>query len=172
MNRIILVSLVLAFSISSINAGGLMDVEPYTNSMAPNCTAKDGCYKNGVYLELDNELMWQDASYRDNDDAAYVTEDSNCKAGNQSYAADYCQSLVYNGYSDWRLPSSDEMMHVSKKHNVFVDNRGADFWTSTSATRGRYFTVYTVDGYRHARQPIQSNYIRCVRCNADTTIKR
>jgi hypothetical protein len=116
--------------------------------------------------------MWQDASYRDADDTAYVTENSNCKAGNQSYATDYCQSLVYNGYSDWRLPSSDELMHVSKKHNVFVDNRGADFWTSTPATAGRYFTVYTVDGYRFARNPAQSNYIRCVRCNADTTIKK
>lgn len=172
MNRIILVSLALALSVSLVSSGGLMDVEPYTSSMPSNCTAKDGCYKNGVYLELDNELMWQDASYRDADDLAYVSEDSNCKAGSQSYAVDYCQTLVYNGYSDWRLPSSDEMMHVSRKHNVFMDNRGADFWTSTKATKGRYFVVYTVDGYRFARNPAQSNYIRCVRCNANATTKR
>lgn len=169
MNRIILTFVLVA---SCVSAGGLMDVEPYIKSMPSNCTAKDGCYKNGVYLELDNELMWQDASYRDADDSAYVNEDSNCKSGNQSYAADYCQTLVYNGYSDWRLPSSDELMHVSRKSKVFVDNRGADFWTSTKATKGRYFTVYTVDGQRYARQPMQSNYIRCVRCNAGYVAKK
>lgn len=172
MNKIITLALALFVFIIPANAGGLIDVEPYTNYVSLDCTEKDGCYKNGVYLELDNELMWQDASYRDADDAAHVAEDSSCKAGNQSYAVDYCQALVYNGYSDWRLPSSDEMMHVSKKQRVFVDNRGADFWTSTQATAGRYFAVYTVDGYRYARQPIQSNYIRCVRCNVDTTTKR
>lgn len=168
MNKIITLALALCVFIIPANAGGLIDVEPYTNYVSSDCTAQDGCYKNGVYLELDNELMWQDASYRDADDAAYVTEDSNCKAGNQSYAVDYCQTLVYNGYSDWKLPTSDELMHVSRKHNVFVDNRGADFWTSTKATSDRYFVVYTVDGYRFARNPLQSNYIRCVRCNADT----
>ncbi|MBN2721723.1 MAG: DUF1566 domain-containing protein [Campylobacterales bacterium] len=111
-----------------------------------------------------SRLMWQNSEFDDNSDGAYKRERSLSKAGSHGYAKDYCDRLVYAGYSDWRLPTSDEMMEISKTKGIFKDNRGADFWTSTPAEQNKYYVVYTVDGYRYARDPKQSNYIRCVRC--------
>jgi hypothetical protein len=136
--------------------------EPYINSGSENCSS--GCEKDGVYIDKDAGLMWQDTMYDDNSDGAYKENRSACKSGNLSFAKNYCQSSSVGGYNDWRLPTSDEMMDISKKNGVFKDNRGADFWTSTPAEHDKYYAVYTVDGYRYARDTKQSNYIRCVRC--------
>ena len=45
-----------------------------------------------------------------------------------SFAAEYCDKLVYNGYSDWFLPSEAELMEGSKVYPIPV---GSIFWTST-----------------------------------------
>jgi hypothetical protein len=69
------------------------------------------------------------------------------------------------GYSDWRLPTSDELQHVHRKYGqVFSFFRGTDFWTSTPASKGRYYVVYPADAYVYEQQTARTNYIRCVRC--------
>ncbi len=141
-------------------AGG--DIAPYYEPYVENCS--NGCKQDTVYVDKDTQLMWQDPVYDDVSDGAYKRDKSSCKSGSLSYAKNYCESLNVGNYYDWRLPTSDEMMEISKKSNVFKDNRGADFWTSTPAEHDKYYVAYTVDGYRYARDTKQSNYIRCVRC--------
>jgi len=144
------------------NAGG--DIAPSYEPYVGIDDCSGGCKNEGVYVDKEAGLMWQDAVYDDRSDGAYKKDVSACKAGSLSHAANYCESSNMGGYNDWRLPTSDEMMTVSVKKDVFQDNRGADFWTSTPAVKSKYYVVYSVDGYRYARDPKQSNYIRCVRC--------
>ncbi|MDD5405336.1 MAG: DUF1566 domain-containing protein [Sulfurovaceae bacterium] len=146
-------------------AGG--DIAPYYEPYVKPPYVEDcssGCKQDGVYIDKDAGLMWQDSYYDDGSDGAYKNDKSACKSGNLSFAKNYCESSGLGGYSDWRLPTSDEMMDISMQNGVFKDNRGADFWTSTPAENNKYYVVYTADGYRYARDPRQSNYIRCVRC--------
>lgn len=141
-------------------AGGTISTsEPYYEE-----PLTEECNKDTIYIEKDAGLMWQDATYGDKEDGAYKQEYNNRRSGDWAYASRYCQDLGYAGYYDWRLPTSDELMNLSRKERVLQDNRGADFWTSTKAQNGLYYVVYTVDAYRFKRDPKQSNYIRCVRC--------
>jgi len=117
-----------------------------------------------VYIEEDAKLMWQDQVYVDAEDGAYKREYSMGKVGNWKHAKNYCRRLDYAGFVDWRLPTSDELQHVHRKHEqVFSHFRGRDFWSSTPASKGKYYVVYPADAYRYEHKRKRSNYIRCVR---------
>ncbi len=123
------------------------------------------CKTDKIYVEKDTNLMWQDQAYVDAEDGAYKQKRSVGKAGKWRHAENYCRRLDYAGYADWRLPTSDELMHVHRKEGqVFVYFRGEDFWTSTPGVKGKYFVVYPADAYRYEHKIKRSNYIRCVRC--------
>ena len=123
------------------------------------------CKTNKIYVEEDAELMWQDQAYTDAEDGAYKRNQSRGKAGTWNHAMNYCRSLDYDGYSDWRLPTSDELMHLHEKvGQVFAYFRGNTFWSSTPTTNLRYNVVFPADAYQYKRYKKESNYIRCVRC--------
>jgi hypothetical protein len=50
-------------------------------------------------------------------------------AGN--YAARLCFDLVLNGYSDWYLPSKDEMAKMILNKNAIGGFSSANYWSST-----------------------------------------
>jgi len=142
-------------------AGG--NVTPKLSAVA-DIPAK-ACKTDKIYVEKDANLMWQDQAYVDAEDGAYKQKRSVGKAGKWKYAENYCRRLDYAGHADWRLPTSDELIHVHKKEGqVFFYFRGEDFWTSTPGTKGKYYVVYPADAYRYEHKIKRSNYIRCVRC--------
>lgn len=148
-------------SVSLLIAGG--NINPNLSAVAdiPNKI----CKANKIYIEKDAQLMWQDQAYVDAEDGAYKRNHSVAKAGTWNHAMNYCRSLVYAGYADWRLPTADELMHVHRKQGqVFTYFRGNDFWSSTPTTENRYYVVYPADAYQYKRYRKETNYIRCVRC--------
>ena len=125
----------------------------------------NACYADKTYLQEDANLMWQDQKYTDAEDGAYANDRSTRKAGKWNHASKYCRRLNYAGYSDWRLPTSDELQHVHRiEGQVFNYFRDKDFWTSTPTTENKYYVVYPADAYIYKRVKRQSNFIRCVRC--------
>lgn len=129
------------------------------------------CKTNNVYVENDTKLMWQDQAYTDAEDGAYKRGHSAGKAGTLSHARNYCRTLNYAGYSDWRLPTSDELTYMHEaQDDPFIYSKGSDFWSSTPTTENRYYVVYAADAHIYKRKPSQSNYIRCVRCLGDETV--
>lgn len=145
-------------------AGGDLAVFDVVVPTAESCVS--GCDKNSYYVDKEAGLMWEDMTFSNACDGAYKNDRSACKAGDLSHAKIFCSTLNYAGHADWRLPTSDELMNVAKQEGVFKNNRGADFWTSTPEKAGKHYVVFTVDGFRYAREDGQSNYIRCVRCTA------
>jgi len=124
------------------------------------------CKPDKVYNQRNAQLMWQDQSYTEAETGAYKRNNSVGKAGSWNYAKDYCMALDYQGHSDWRLPTSDELQNVHREQGqVFTYYRTDNFWTSTPATENRYYVVFPVDAYQYKRSKKESNYIRCVRCN-------
>jgi hypothetical protein len=125
------------------------------------------CVHETVYTDEETHLMWQDAPYTDAEDGAQARGRSVGKAGTWKHAINYCRRLNYAGYTDWRLPTVDELMAVHHEAGQHFEHfRDKDFWTSTPTTEGKYYVIYPTDAYRYKRTPRESNYIRCVRCNA------
>jgi hypothetical protein len=143
-------------------AGG--DFAPATQDVAKISTP---CKAQEVYLDRNTDLMWQDAPYTDAEDGAYARNHSVAKAGSLRHAINYCHRLNYAGFSDWRLPTVDELMKVHHYAGEdFINMRDKDFWSSTPTTDGKYYVVYPADAYKYKRNKNQSNFIRCVRCAA------
>jgi hypothetical protein len=158
MKKVLILSAFL--SVALLNAGG-NGVAP---AAAPVAEILTDCSKNTVFKDAEG-LMWQDEAYTDAEDGAYKNNKASGKAGTLKHAKAYCSTLNYAGFTDWRLPTSDELMTVHRKPGqVFTNSRGFDFWTSTPSKAGKYYVVYAVDAYRYERKGTESNYIRCVRC--------
>ena len=153
-----ILALCLALTTSFLLAGGdLSYVEPVE--------AKKVCHKDLTYLEENVNLMWQDQQYTDSEAGAIARSHNAGKAGTWSHATSYCRSLYYAGYSDWRLPTSDELQHVHRiEGQVFTHYTDKDFWSSTPTTEGKYYVVYPADAYIYKRYKRETNYVRCVRC--------
>ena len=155
------ITLWIFLSTALLVAGG--NVNPNLSAVAeiPNKI----CKANKIYIEKDAQLMWQDQAYTDAEDGAYKRHHSVAKAGTWNHAMNYCRRLNYAGYTDWRLPTADELMHVHRKTGqVFTYYRGNDFWSSTPTTENRYYVVFPADAYQYKRVKKETNYIRCVRC--------
>jgi hypothetical protein len=158
MKKTMLMSLVA--SVAIIAGGNVASNLP----AVANVSAKK-CHNDTVFVDKKTNLMWQDAHYTPQEDGAYKNNRSLGKAGTQRHAASYCRRLNYGGYSDWRLPTKEELSQVHRiPGQVFINSRDGDFWSATPAMGKKYYVVYPADAYAYERNRNQSNYIRCVRC--------
>jgi hypothetical protein len=154
-----ILGLLWAIYTSLVMAGG--DVYPGISDVAD--IEAQTCENNKVYLEGHTNLMWQDESYGDTEDGAYARKYSAGKAGSWNHAVNYCSSLNYAGYSDWRLPTSDELSHVHRRRGqVFENFRGDDFWSSTPTTDTRYYVVTPEKPTPQTNKPCYTNTIAAI----------
>ncbi len=83
-------------------------------------------------------------------------------AGN--YAAKMCYDLVLNGYSDWYLPSKDEL------HKLFLNKlaigsyfHSCYYWSSSEYSNSEAWYEYLGSGYQNHGIKNDPNYVRAVR---------
>jgi hypothetical protein len=86
--------------------------------------------------------------------------------GAGSYAAQLCYDLVLNGYSDWYLPSFDELTRLYVNMNTiggFVN--GGDYWSSTeiSPTTDKAWSIWFNLGDQFQSQKSSSYRVRAIR---------
>jgi len=162
MKKIILMAFVTIVAV--MGGGNAVSTLPKVVKISANT-----CHKDKTFVDKNTNLMWQDQHFTDVEDAAFKNNRSVAKAGNHKHAVKYCRTLNYAGYSDWRLPTKDELMAVHRlEGQVFTNFRDGDFWTSTQAMGSKYYVVYPADAYPYERNQKESNYIRCVRCVSST----
>lgn len=114
-----------------------------------------------VVIDTKNGLMWQD-----NSDVEKVKKD-------WQGAMDYCQNLVFAGYSDWRLPIMDEFFSIrdeSRKgfaiNNNFKNGIGDSYWSSSNIYSTRHgWSMSFEDGNDIGSLKDSNFYVRCVRDN-------
>jgi hypothetical protein len=64
--------------------------------------------------------------------------------GNGTYAAKLCYDLVLNGYSDWYLPSRNEMSKMILNKNAIGGFSSANYWSSTEFdSLNAYYSNFT-----------------------------
>lgn len=134
-------------------------------------TQKDTKYAHRFYRDsLKNividptfNLMWQDD---------YVSVKKDLQS-----AKLYCENLSYAGYTDWRLPSVNELISIidyDKKENIIINsafkyianNEDPAYWSSTMLIGSSSYAWHVKFGsgsVRNAGDISNSNYVRCVR---------
>ena len=65
--------------------------------------------------------------------------------GSGFYAAKLCEQLVENGYSDWFLPSINELKKISQNKNIISNMNDGFYWSSTEANLTTYATAYDLN---------------------------
>ena len=84
--------------------------------------------------------------------------------GAGSYAASLCDNLVLNGYSDWYLPSKDELNTLYINKNIIGGFASAYYWSSSeSATYLAWSQYFASGGYHSTNAKYLPNYVRAVR---------
>lgn len=78
-------------------------------------------------------------------------------------AAQLCNDLVIGNYSDWFLPSKDELnLLQQQKYKVSgFDNTNFNlsFWSSSEINKGNAWAQYFYDGIQSAKGKITTNYV-------------
>ena len=122
-------------------------------------TAYNSTRDNATEIVTDHitGLQWQD--------------DTNATALHENWAtADtFCSNLTLGGFTDWRLPTVDELMYIDD-HNATIESPFAhvissNYWSSTPYVSDNTKSWYVRFGYGYAAKTSKTNscYIRCVR---------
>lgn len=81
-----------------------------------------------------------------------------------SYAARICYDLVLNGYSDWYLPSKEEMAKLILNKNAVGGFSGANYWSSTEYDiKNAYYSNFTSGSYNLIGDKLTISNVRAVR---------
>jgi len=83
--------------------------------------------------------------------------------GCTSGAAHYCDDLVEGGYSDWYLPSDEELNKLYLNRVAIGGFSPAGYWSSSEAAAGRAWRQNFYDGYVNSMYKYLTNGVRAVR---------
>jgi hypothetical protein len=111
-----------------------------------------------TYTDLDTRLMWQD-----NIAVTTVKKDWN-------EANEYCQNMTLGGYSDWYLPSEEQLFSLYKKKEALQHLKEWSYWSSSlnrySSVNAKY--VYFLNGNSYENPKSEMTLVRCTRYISNT----
>ncbi|MFW5768058.1 MAG: DUF1566 domain-containing protein, partial [Bacteroidota bacterium] len=109
---------------------------PYDVNVGAN-SLTDGTYNTGIIVE----------EYGEGDYPAYI-----------------CDTLTAYGYSDWYLPSKNELNAMYEQKDTLGSFENYAYWSSTEAGENEAWVQNFDNGNQSAYLKSTSAYIRCVRC--------
>jgi len=176
---------------SDVNMGGntISNVaDPVANTDVVNKrflydTLKEGYIRDDVkevVTSLRTGLMWQDNTAAETVEKLWLTplnyykcttNGTDCENTAGDTAATYCTNLTLGGYSDWYLPSKEELVGIVKGStaptisSVFHHTASSDYWSSTTSAgnSSKAWGIYFNNGYQNRNPKAYSAYVRCVR---------
>ena len=83
--------------------------------------------------------------------------------GSGSYAAQLCADLVLGGYSDWYLPSKDELNKLYLNRVAVGGFASAYYWSSTESSSGNAWLQYFVNGAQYNPNKNATYRVRAIR---------
>lgn len=83
--------------------------------------------------------------------------------GNGIYAASICDQLVLNGYSDWFLPSKEELNLLYQQRNLVGGFANDYYWSSTECDTLKAWNQYFPFGPQYYAGKSTKAYARAIR---------
>ena len=117
------------------------------------------------YTTTINGKMWQDEPYTKEEEKAYKKDYEYGKVLKWDNAMKYCKNLSLGGYSNWRLPSKEELQKLYKNKNQLKNVASSGYWSSTtyaSDSSHAWFVNFN-NGYDYWYSKTYEYYVRCVR---------
>ena len=105
---------------------------------------------DNVVLDNNTGLMWQQTSHTE----TYTWDN----------AKSYCNNLTYAGYSDWRLPTPQELLTIVEINTTYFTPSGY-FWSSSTRvgyTNNAWGVSFNYGNVSYSYKT-NYNYVRCVR---------
>jgi hypothetical protein len=83
--------------------------------------------------------------------------------GKENNAARLCYDLSLNGYTDWYLPSKDELNKLYLSRNVIGGFTAFGYWSSSEYNAANTWDQILGDGGQGYGGKNNTEYVRCVR---------
>jgi hypothetical protein len=80
-----------------------------------------------------------------------------------SHVAHKCDTLTYNGKTDWYLPANDEMQEIYNQRAYLGTFQSYYYWTSTEIDADRAWAMHFSGGSFSNNSKNYNGYVRCVR---------
>jgi len=115
-------------------------------------------------------IQWYNGSYTTTGATATALGTGNANTntivtiqGIGSYAAQLCADLVLGVYSDWYLPSQDELSKLYLNKGAVGDFASADYWSSSENDISTAWMQHFGTGTQNYRNKTNTNYVRAIR---------
>ncbi len=142
-------------------------------TLQPNDTGYDPTIQHGLIaapFDQSNGAAWYNGSYVMIGSTGTMVGSGNTNTnaivsiqGNGNYAAKLCYDLVLNGYSDWYLPSKDELNKLYLNKTAIGGFAAAYYWSS-SENNNDYADIQDFgSGDQYAGNKDNTYYVRAVR---------
>ena len=138
------------FTVTATNSVGTSAASAASNSVTPALKIGDP-YQGG-------KIFWLDATGQHGLIAA--PNDQSAKGWS---AAQLCNDLVLGGYSDWYLPSKDELNKLYLNKTAVGNLASAFYWSSTDASYGFAWRQHFGSGSKSSRNKNFPDRVRAVR---------
>jgi len=116
-----------------------------------------------VWIDKSTGLMWQNEVYSNNEEKVFKKGSSNYKkVGHYKYALQHCKSLSLGNFSNWRLPTFEELKRLRNYKNKVNYARHTYISIESGKPSGVSFKsekLYKSNIYKDK----WNGYIRCVR---------
>jgi hypothetical protein len=83
--------------------------------------------------------------------------------GNGVYATQLCYDLVLNGFSDWYLPSKDELNILYLNNTAIGGFAAAYYWSSSEYNNNIAWRQYFSNGLQSYAGKVNTFYVRAIR---------
>jgi hypothetical protein len=133
----------------------------------------DANVQHGLIAAPSNQstgIQWYNGSYVTTSATATALGTGNANTntivsvqGAGSYAAKLCYDLVLNGYSDWYLPSKDELNKLYLNQTAIGGFAAAYYWSSSESIISYAWGQYFLNGNQYTNYKDYSYYVRAVR---------
>lgn len=111
-----------------------------TDGAIIDLTAVDSCWNNVGYAKLNTKRIINRFTYFTTSQNGKIIYPTPFKY-QTAYAAKMCDTLKFNGYDDWYLPTITEMVLASAASGVNANLLGT-YWTSVSYQKDGFYNAY------------------------------
>jgi len=125
--------------------------------------------RNGLIVATSEAINHQNNRERTvgtgRNNTAAIMEEARRLGGGFGWAAQLCDTFEVNGFSDWFLPSRDELnnMYGNLHVNGIGGFRGEWYWSSTSESANWWFAINFSNGNNETRSITSTQRVRPVR---------